>query len=195
MQPVATPSPPSISKKERKALKKQKAKAAKDEGDDLDKALAALSIKYPELKRPAQDPMAAKSSPALISLLQVSLNHLDSEAEMRKFFGAKVISASKASSSSSNVRRPAVTAKSHLTRPQPTWWPASYRQGLSVRPLTDEELAERQQRHGWSANEPDEKVWTVEYSRRYRGVTKTFIQMVMSGGQCPLLLYMWSCQP
>ena len=129
--------------KERKALKKQKAKAAKDEGDDLDKALAALSIKYPELKRPAQDPLATKSSPALISLLQVSLNHLDSEAEMRKFFGAKVISASKASSSSSNVRRPAVTAKSHLTRPQPTWWPASYRQGLSVRPLTDEELVER----------------------------------------------------
>lgn len=188
--PSTEPSPFSISKKERKALKKQKAKAAKDDGDDLDKALAALSLKYPELNRSAPGASASQSSPVFVSLLQVSLAHLDSEAEMRKFFGAKVISASKASASSSSsaaARRQAAATKSILTRPQPSWWPAAYRQGLSARLLTEEELEDRRQRHGWSGDVLGEKVWTVEYSRKYRGMSRTFIQMVMSGGELGLV--------
>ncbi len=174
--------PSGISKKEKKALKKQKAKAAKDDTDDLDKALAELSLKYPELKRPAADASSIKASSTFFSLLSVSLPHLDSEAEMRKFFGSKVVSASKASGSgTSSGRRPAIAAKSNLTRPQNTWWPASHRQGLTMRGLTDEEMEERNQRHQWVGS-MDEKVWTVEYSRKYKGMTKTFMQMVMSGG-------------
>lgn len=175
-----------MSKKEKKALKRQKAKAAKDDGDDVDKALAALSMKYPELKKSTQTADHAISAPPFISLLQVSLSHLDSEAEMRKFFGAKVISASKASTpgpSSAAARRHITATKSHLTRPQPTWWPAAYRQGLSSRTLTEDEIENRCKRHGWDHNVLGEKVWTVEYSRKYRGMTKMFMQMVMSGGQ------------
>ena len=86
-----TPSRPIISKKEKKALKKQKIKATKDEGDDLDKALAELSIKYPELRQSAQSVVATKASNEFFPLLAVSLQHLDSEAEMRKFFGSKVV--------------------------------------------------------------------------------------------------------
>ncbi|EKM58976.1 uncharacterized protein PHACADRAFT_249116 [Phanerochaete carnosa HHB-10118-sp] len=173
-----------MSKKDKKALKKQKAKAAKEEGDELDRALAELSLKHPELKQVAQHAPATKASGKFYSLLAVSQSNLDAEAEMRKFFGSKVISASKASSSGSSngpARRQPTAVRSILTRPQSTWWPTSYRQGLSSRMLSEEETAERSVRHQWNEDIPGERVWTVEYSRKYRGMTKTFIQMVMSG--------------
>ncbi|GJE99434.1 transcriptional repressor TCF25-domain-containing protein [Phanerochaete sordida] len=176
--------PAGLSKKEKKAIKKQKAKAAKDEGDELDRALAELSLKHPELKQVAQHAPATKASSKFYSLLAVSLSHLDAEAEMRKFFGSKVVTASKASGSGSSnapARRQPTAMRSNLTRPQSTWWPSSYRQGLSSRMLTEEELAERKARHQWNEDVPGERVWTVEYTRKYRGMTKTFIQMVMSG--------------
>ncbi|OBZ71954.1 hypothetical protein A0H81_08155 [Grifola frondosa] len=125
------------SKKEKKALKKQKAKEKKDDRDEVDKALAELSVKYPDLQQhvasPANiSPAARSASNALSSLLSVSLQHLDSEAEMRKFFGAKVISAAKtsASGSSSPSTRQSAVQRSNLTRPQPTWWPATKREGF-----------------------------------------------------------------
>lgn len=170
-----------MSKKEKKTIKKHKAKAAKDEGDDLDKALAELSLKHPELKQSMQNTIIPKASNSFFSLLAVSLQHLDSEAEMRKFFGSQVISASKASTSSSTPRRQPTTARSNLTRPQPTWWPASHRQGLSSRALTAEEVDDNHDRHHQNGV-AGEKYWTVEYGKKYRGLTKTFIQMVMSGG-------------
>ena len=175
-----------MSKKEKKALKKQKAKAAKDEGDDLDKALAELALKHPELKHVVQNAPATKASSKLFSLLAVSLSHLDAEAEMRKFFGSKVVAASKASSSGgagAQGRRQPTAVRSSLTRPQPTWWPANYRQGLSSRILSEQELTERRIRHQWPNDVPGERIWSVEYSRKYRGLTKMFIQMVMAGGE------------
>ena len=67
--------------------------------DDVDKALAELSLKYPDLKQQLASSTGPASSPAtarsLAALLSVSVQHLDSEAELRKFFGSKVISAAK----------------------------------------------------------------------------------------------------
>ncbi|PIL36484.1 hypothetical protein GSI_00173 [Ganoderma sinense ZZ0214-1] len=74
------------------------------------------------------------------------LQHLDSEMELRKFFGSKVISAAKGSSSSASTRQ-SVPTRSNLTRPQASWWPAQFREGLSVRQLTDEEVSEGLRRH------------------------------------------------
>ncbi|KAL7281925.1 hypothetical protein ACG7TL_003392 [Trametes sanguinea] len=178
--------PSATSKKERKALKKQKAKEKqKDDMDDVDKALAELSVKYPDLKQQLATSARSSSSPAtarsLAALLAVSLQHLDSEAELRKFFGSKVISAAKAGSSSSSARH-SVLQRSNLTRPQPTWWPAQLREGLSVRPLTPEEVDASLRRHGWQPLH-GEKLWTVEYSKKYRAVTFEFMRTVMSGGK------------
>lgn len=180
-QPSSSPGP---SKQERKALKKQKQKA-KDNRDDVDKALAELSIKYPDLRQvvaaTSASPAERSASSALAELLAVSLQHLDAEAEMRKFFGSKAISAAKASGSgsSSSSRRTAMQ-RSNLTRPQSTWSPAQMRDGLSARVYADEEVQEICTRHGW---QPllEERVWTVEYSKKYRGVTLAFMQTVMSG--------------
>ena len=184
--PITEPSgASSMSKKEKKALKKQKAKAAKEEGDELDRALAELSLKHPELKQVVQNAPATKASSKFFSLLVVSTPNLDAEAEMRKFFGSKVIAASKASSSTSSnaqAKRQRGNMRSVLTRPQDGWWPANYRQGLSSRELTDDELLAQRARHQWHTAVPGERIWTIEYSRKYRGLTKTFIQMVLSGG-------------
>ncbi|KAI9059027.1 DUF654-domain-containing protein [Trametes sanguinea] len=183
--PAQSPAQPSASsKKERKTLKKQKAKEKqKDDMDDVDKALAELSMKYPDLKQQLATSARSSSSPAtarsLAALLAVSLQHLDSEAELRKFFGSKVISAAKSGSSAGSARH-SVLQRSNLTRPQPTWWPAQLREGLSVRPLTPEEVDASLRRHGWQPLH-GEKLWTVEYSKKYRAVTFEFMRTVMSG--------------
>ncbi|KAF9457388.1 transcriptional repressor TCF25-domain-containing protein [Collybia nuda] len=169
--PMATPPV----KNEKKALKKARAREKKAVNDELDKALAELSIKYPESQTSTSNGPNAQS---LANLLSVSLTHLDSEAEMRKFFGAKVVQANKSGSSGasgSSSRRQATTQRSNLTRPQSTWWPASQREGLSIRPLTDGELESRNQ------GRSDEKWWTVEFSKRYKSATKAFIRSVMAG--------------
>ena len=116
-------------------------------------------------------------------LLSVSLSHLSPDAEMRRFFGAKVIAATsrnEAGSSSHRSRRQPVTQRSNLTHPQPNWWPAKLREGLTLRPLTDDETAEKASLSPWSNNE--EKYWTAEYSKKYNGATFSFMGTVLSGG-------------
>ncbi|TFY74297.1 hypothetical protein EWM64_g9715 [Hericium alpestre] len=176
-QPSPSPSPsastPGPSKKERKALKKQKAKQ-KDGVDEIDQALQELSIKQAPF-----NPYHRFPNLQLAALLSVSLSHVDPDAEMRKFFGKKVVdAAAKASPGPSSARRQPVTQRSSLTR-RPTWWPAKMREGLMVRVLSDEEFQRKMKENGWS--ELEERWWTVEYSKRYKGVTLSFMQTVMSG--------------
>lgn len=103
---------------------------------------------------------------------------------MRKFFGSKVVTAAKSSSSSAGASprgRQVGAQKSHLTRPQPSWWAAKQREGLSIRAYNEEDMKEKLVREGWEHVE--EKWWTVEYSKKYKGVTRSFMEAVMSGGQ------------
>lgn len=179
-------------KNEKKAQKKARQKEKKAGNDELDKALAELSIQYvrrsfhrPQthlaFRYPASQKItqAASGKPSLADLLSVSLQHLDSEAEMRRFFGSRVVQASRAEGSSSSKRK-VQNVKSNLTRPQPTWWPAKGREGLSLRALTDEETEEKLKRHNWTPMQ--EKWWTVEYSKKYTSITKAFMGTVLSGG-------------
>ncbi|KAH9978158.1 transcriptional repressor TCF25-domain-containing protein [Lactifluus volemus] len=160
------------SKKEWKALKKQKAKAKKDGDDDFDKALDELSIKYTDAHIASSSVSKGKglSSRSLqaecYKLLSVSFAHLNPDAEMRKFFGGK-------------ARRQPVSQRSNLTRPQPNWWPAKLRDGLTLRPLSGDEAAAKAALTPWKDNE--EKYWTVEYSKRYKSATHAFMQTVLSG--------------
>jgi hypothetical protein len=101
---------------------------------------------------------------------------------MRKFFGSKVVSANKSSVPSQSSRRQAGSLRSNLTRPQPQWWGAKQREGLSARILTKEELDDKLERSQLEFME-GEKWWTVEYSKKYKSMTKAFIQTVMSGGE------------
>ncbi|KAG6828853.1 hypothetical protein H0H93_014696, partial [Arthromyces matolae] len=186
-------------KNEKKAAKRAKAKEKKAGDEELDAALAELAQKYhtgPSSSNTAgpSSTISNKASNDFAALLAVSLSHLDPEAEMRKFFGSRVVSSTAASSSSSRGSRrtgaaaaaaaaAAAKQKSNLTKPKPTWWSASQREGLSIRALTQEEIDATGRRRGWgsSAGNGGEKWWTVEYSQRYKSFTKLFIQAVMSG--------------
>ncbi|KAK0455688.1 transcriptional repressor TCF25-domain-containing protein [Desarmillaria tabescens] len=173
---VSRSSTPTV-RNEKKAAKKAKAKARKADKDELDEVLAELSLKYSNA--PSSSGTATQASvDALASLLSVSLSHLDSEAEMRKFFGSKVVQASKADTpgATSSSRRQPTALRSHLTRPQPAWAQARTREGLSIRPLTDGEL-----KHQAVDFVPGEKWWTVGYSKKYKSMTKVFIQTVQAG--------------
>ncbi|KAK0231553.1 transcriptional repressor TCF25-domain-containing protein [Armillaria fumosa] len=185
---TAVDTPPKLSRSstptvrnEKKAAKKAKAKARKADKDELDEVLAELSLKCPARysNAPSSSGTATEASvDVLAALLSVSLSHLDSEAEMRKFFGSKVVQASKADTpgATSSSRRQPTALRSHLTRPQPTWAQARTREGLSIRPLTDNEL-----KHQGAGSVLGEKWWTVEYSKKYKSMTKVFIQTVQAG--------------
>ncbi|KAF7305287.1 hypothetical protein HMN09_00779900 [Mycena chlorophos] len=168
---------PSTPKNEKKAAKKAKARERKADKDEFDQALAELSIKYPELQN-AVNHTPSTASTTLASLLAVSVAHLDSEAEMRKFFGSKVVSANKPSQPGPSRR--STTQRSQLTRPLLTWFQTLPREGLSLRQLTEDELAVKGMSHGWNAAR-DEQWWTVEYSKKYKSVTKAFLAVVYSG--------------
>jgi hypothetical protein len=100
---------------------------------------------------------------------------------MRRFFGAKVIASSRNEEGpSSRARRQPITQRSNLTHPRPNWWPAKLREGLTLRPLTDDEAAAKASLAPWDNNE--EKFWTAEYSKKYKGATRAFLQTVLSGG-------------
>jgi hypothetical protein len=117
-------------------------------------------------------------------LLALEPQHLDADAELRRFFGAKVVGATTSSSSSprSGARRAAGLAqRSQLTRPKPGWWPAQAREGLSLRALSDEEVEKKMDKMRWEAL-PGERWWTVEYGKKYLSVTRAFMQTVASGG-------------
>lgn len=179
-------SPGSTSRKEWKALKKQKAKAKKDGNDEFDKALDELSIKYRDMHAESSATIQGKGfSPRPLQeecsrLLSVSLSHLNPDAEMRKFFGAKIISASKNEpGSSSRARRQPTAQRSNLTRPRSDWWPAKLREGLTLRPLSVNEVAAEAKLAPW--NNSEERYWTAEYSKRYKGATLAFMQTVLSG--------------
>lgn len=120
----------------------------------------------------------------LSALFSVSVTHLDAESELKKFFGSKAVSAAQASTSSTSPKRrrgvQLQSQRSQLTRPQPSWAMIKQREGLSARSLTDEET------NGKVSQGPAGfgKWWTVEYGKRYKGVTRTFMQAVMTGGGC-----------
>lgn len=185
---TSTPAPPVI-KNEKKALKKAKAKEKKAANDELEEALAELSLKYTGQISSTPGASTITSRPVLAPLLGVSLNHLDGEAEMRRFFGSRVVTANReggGSSGSGAKKTPA--AKSQLTRPKPTWWAAKGREGLSMTALTAEEVKEKFRRNGWgdpAAVGEQEKWWSVENSKRYKSVTKAFMDTVLSGGKPP----------
>ena len=166
-----------------KKSKKQKAKTGQpNDSQDFDKVLAELSLESHELRSVVEGTSNQGPSPheRFTALLCVSPQHLDSELEMRKFFGSKIIVSSKTTRTAS--KRVKAAHRSTLTDPKPNWWPAQLREGLSIRRLTPDEREDKSFRHGW-LDRPEEVWWTVEYGKKYRAITMAFMQTVMSGGK------------
>jgi hypothetical protein len=149
--------------------------------------LISMHIRYRDLHLASPAISKGKGLPSrslqeeCFKLLSVSLSHLNPDAEMRRFFGGKVIPTSRnESGSSSRARRQPTVQRSNLTRPRSNWWPATLREGLTLRPLTNNEVAAKALLVPW--DDTEEKYWTVEYSKKYKGATLEFMQTVLSGG-------------
>lgn len=164
------------------ATTKKNKNKKKDDIGDVDKALAELSVKYPDLKHISSSSTDERTN-ALAGLLSVSLAHLDAESELRKFFGSRAVTAAESSESGpsqSHRRRrgmPSSASRSQLTRPHQSWSLVKPREGLSLRPLTEAETSGKARRGPACSG----KWWTVEYTRRYKGATRDFIHAVKGG--------------
>src|SRR5258708_2697686 len=106
----------------------------------MNKTYESLFSRYPPSQRTSQ---SVPGRPSLTDLLGVSLQFLDAEAEMRRFFGSKVVLATKTSESSRGAPKKPQNVRSHLTRPQATWWPAQGRDGLSLHAYNESEVSEK----------------------------------------------------
>ena len=193
--PTRSEPSPVLVRNEKKAAKKARAKKTKEESDDFDQILTELSLQsvvhyvglnqiYPScfIRYSSSQKISQSSRPSLTDLLGVSLQFLDAEAEMRRFFGSKVVLASKASESSRKVSKKPQNIRSHLARPQASWWPGQGREGLSLRAYSKAEVSEKFERHHMAGVSTNEKWWTVEYSRKYKTMTRQFMSAVMAGG-------------
>jgi len=141
----------------------------------VNKIYESYLSRYPSSQRILQ---SVPGRPSLTDLLGVSLQFLDAEAEMKRFFGSKVVLATKAGESSRSKKPQKV--RSHLTRPQATWWPAQGRDGLLLHAYNESEVSEKLTRQKWLPMQ--EKWWTVEYSRKYKLTTREFMEVVVAGG-------------
>ncbi|CUA69347.1 Transcription factor 25 [Rhizoctonia solani] len=141
--------------------------------DEIDLALEELAEKLPHLRtsgKSAQhvhEGLPSATSRALFSLLGASLKDFDSEAEMRRFFGSKVVNSSKPSQRASKVSR------SHLTRPTQQWGLAGTPHGLSMVPMDDYE----RRRKGYTRD--GEQWWNVEHSIDYKRTQLKFLNCVI----------------
>ncbi|KAK4684026.1 transcription factor 25, partial [Tremellales sp. Uapishka_1] len=154
-----------------------------DEMDEVDRALAELKLKYGEEKdvsSAAESSKMAESFEASTSfldirnLLSVDPKNLDADAELRRFFGSKVI----ASSTPTTKGRAAPSAKlrSVLAKPKPNWPPATSLSGLVMREMTDDETSALYERRTTPLEgDGGEKWFTFEHSGAWREVERQFL--------------------
>lgn len=124
----------------------------------------------------------SRRSTSLRTLLSVELKNLDADAELRKFFGAKVVGAAAASYSSKR----GTLLKTHLAKPKPNWPPPNSFLGLGMRDLTEDEIREKRARMGGKGLEGDgkaERWWTFEHGGGWREAERQFLGAVQSHGQ------------
>ncbi|KAK9897024.1 DUF654-domain-containing protein [Cystobasidium minutum MCA 4210] len=167
--------------KSNKKKGKQKAKAeaeqpAEDDGlDEIDRALQQLGSHDTPGANPDQ---SASSTPVassrIRSLLSVETNQLDADAELKRFFGAKVVASAEVKPQVRGARAQNPHHALHrqfarggiLAKPKPNWPPAAFsKSGLSMTLV--EALA-------------GETVWTFEHSKGYKEVTQMYLEAVSS---------------
>ena len=146
-----------------------------DDGlDEIDRALKQLGGQNASVTSPNLLSNTPVSSPRIRILLSVDTNHLDADAELKRFFGAKVVASAEVKPQVRGARAQNPHHALHrqfarggiLAKPKPNWPPAAFsKSGLSM------SLVEAL---------PGETVWTFEHSRSYKEVTHMYLEAVSS---------------
>lgn len=168
-----------------------------DEMDEVDRALAELKLKYgedPTPPGPAQATAAPPSVMAFRSLLSVEPKNLDADAELRRFFGSKVVSScacskltqiAAATPTGGNRRHAAALAKVRyvLAKPKATYPPPISLAGLNMREMDADAVDDLYERRGWEQTDPGEKWYTFDHSPAWREIERQFLGAVRSHGE------------
>ncbi|XAO22280.1 hypothetical protein I312_101049 [Cryptococcus bacillisporus CA1280] len=182
--------PAVVAEKSKKKNKKKKAKKKEKESDpfagldEVDRALAELKLRYGEEISDASKPEAVdvvgegRSSMKFRNLLSVDPKNLDADAELRRFFGSKVI----ASSAQPGKRRPGIQSKFRYTisKPKPQYPPTTSLSGLVMREMLNEEVDELYKRRGRVQLDKGEKWFTFEHVGVWRQIERQFMGAVQS---------------
>ncbi|WVQ85913.1 hypothetical protein IAT38_008081 [Cryptococcus sp. DSM 104549] len=183
---VDTPS--SSKKSKKKKSKKSKKKVDPFAGlDEVDRALAELKLQYGEDAGPQAGPSTRPaeardggSNMVFRNLLSVDPKNLDADAELRRFFGSKVI----ATTSTPNKHRPGASASSKLrytiSKPKPQYPPATSLAGLVMREMGEDEVEELYERRERERGDKGEKWFTFEHAGVWREVERQFMGAVQS---------------
>lgn len=174
--------------------------------DEIDAALVSLNIKYGD---PSSTPGGASSSSTpqrklnpetakRKSLLTVDPKALDSEAELKRFFGARVIASAQSNQSTKQSRQQKLF-QSYIAKirtvlvphPKPTWPIQSGFGGMSMRELSPQEALDIRRRRGvvnggrhsrGLEGMEGERWWTFEHDAAWRQVHLQFLGAVRSHG-------------
>ncbi|KAL1410047.1 hypothetical protein Q8F55_004049 [Vanrija albida] len=164
--------------------------------DEVDRALAELKLKYGEdAPAPAApEPVSnePKSALAFRNLLSVDPKNLDADAELRRFFGSKVVSIVSsflpadtqiASATPTNrSHRAAASSKARyiIAKPKPTYPPPTSLAGLNMHEMSADDVEDVYDRRGWEQTDPGEKWYTFDHSPAWREVERQFLGAVRS---------------
>ncbi|OCF54767.1 cytoplasmic protein [Kwoniella mangroviensis CBS 10435] len=179
----ATPGTPSTPAKGGKKKKKVDPYAGMDE---VDRALAELKVQYGEETSQAGPSRAtdnsgeARSSMAFRNLLSVDPKNLDADAELRRFFGSKVIASSATSGPDRHRPGPSAKLRYTISKPKPTYPPATSLAGLVMREMIDNEVEELYERRGKERIDKGEKWFTFEHTGPWREIERQFMGAVRS---------------
>ncbi|OWZ80850.1 cytoplasmic protein [Cryptococcus neoformans Bt85] len=175
------------SKKKNKKKKSSKNAKAPDPFaglDEIDRALAELKLRYGEEASEASSSKTAdiagegRGSMSFRNLLSVDPKNLDADAELRRFFGSKVI----ASTAQPSKRRLGVPSKLRYTisKPKSQYPPTTSLSGLVMREMLNEEVNELYRRRGRGQLDKGEKWFTFEHVGAWREIERQFMGAVQS---------------
>ncbi|ORY20750.1 transcriptional repressor TCF25-domain-containing protein [Naematelia encephala] len=153
--------------------------------DEVDRALAELKLKYGEEEQTARGGSSKETAGnsrqfmAFRNLLSVDPKNLDADAELRRFFGSKVI-ASTAQTSRNHRAGPPSKLRYTISKPKPQYPPATSLSGLGMREYVDAEIDELYERRGLEMSDWGEKWFTFEHSGAWREIERQFLGAVRS---------------
>jgi hypothetical protein len=125
------------------------------------------------------------------SLLAVDPKSLDPDAELKRFFGAKVVNSAQQSTGSKEARYAKVFEK-HISRmrilfakPKMTWPITSSFGGLGMSALDENEINDIREvhQHAQEMSGANEKWFTFEHDGGYRQIQLQFLGAIRSHGQ------------
>lgn len=156
-----------------------------EEMDEVDRALAELDLKYGSSTATGSSAPSATAGPsrqfmAWRNLLSVDPKNLDPDAELRRFFGSKVIASDSAKGSRSHRVGPSAKLRYTISKPKPTYPPPTSLAGLTMREYSEDEVGDMYKRRQTEATDKGEKWFSFEHHGQWRGVERQFLGAVQS---------------